>query len=79
MQDQSFYDHYTPFSQESINIDTSESSEGLSWDCNYNELSAIFNKPLSSESSSYGLMTTHDVSSTTYSSFGDVDIGYSLF
>jgi hypothetical protein len=24
-------------------------------------------------------MTTHDVSSTTYSSFGDVDIGYSLF
>jgi hypothetical protein len=80
MQGQSFYDHYTPFSQESININTSESNEGLSWDCNYNELSAIFNKPLrNNESSSYGLMTTHDVSSTTYSSFGDVDMGYSLF
>ncbi|XP_045807375.1 ethylene-responsive transcription factor ERF086-like [Trifolium pratense] len=84
MQDQSFFDHYTPFSQESINIDT-EINDGVSWDCNYNELSAIFNKPLrSNESPSYGLMTTHDVSSTTYSSpsyssFGDVDMGYSLF
>ncbi|AES64208.1 putative transcription factor AP2-EREBP family [Medicago truncatula] len=84
MHGQSFFD-YTPFSQEAYNINTSNYSEGL-WDCNYNELSAIFNQPPRSEIPSYGLMTTQDVSSTTYSShsyspFGDVDMGmgYSLF
>lgn len=83
MQGQSFYD-YNAFSQEAFNIDdTSESSEGLR-DCNYNELSAIFNTPLSNESPNYELMTSHDVSSTSYSypsysSFGDIDMEYSLF
>ncbi|XP_058764902.1 ethylene-responsive transcription factor ERF086-like [Vicia villosa] len=75
MQGQSFFDN-NAFSQEALYMDTSESSEDL-WDCKYNELSAIFNKPLSNESSNYELMTTHDVSS--YSSFGEVDMEYSLF
>ncbi|CAI8590830.1 unnamed protein product [Vicia faba] len=82
MQGQSFLD-YNAFSQEALNIDTSESREGL-WDCNYNELAAIFNKPLSNESPNYELMTTRDVSSyaysnPAYSSFGEVDMEYSLF
>lgn len=75
MQGQSFFDN-NAFSQEALYMDTGESSEGL-WDCNYNELSAIFNKPLSNESPNYELMTTHDVCS--YSSFGEVDMEYSLF
>ncbi|XP_004486291.1 uncharacterized protein [Cicer arietinum] len=84
---QSFFD-YNAFSQQDLSMQkmaTSETSDQDLWDyCNYNELSAIFNKPVRSEEEScmYALcpsMTTNDVSSTTYSSFGDVNMGYSLF
>ncbi|KAJ1414238.1 DNA-binding domain superfamily [Sesbania bispinosa] len=99
-QSQSYFDN-TAFSQEHFNMQTVASnyadfsypSQGL-WDCNSNELSAMFNNPSRNEdgcmyalcpindSPSYGLMT-EAVSSTTSSPsfppFGDVDLGYSLF
>ena len=106
---QSHFGNITTFSEEALNMKTvdpnfagfsypSELGQG-SWDnqqsldCNYSELSAVFNNPLSvedamcpisaTESPSYGQMATQAIPSTTCSpslpSFGDVDLGYSLF